>query len=60
MAITGTAENPVEVLVVQGGCVLTVGGPAQRLVPGSTFEVLRDTPHSGRCWPEGATFSVRS
>lgn len=57
-AVAPTHTHPFDAsaLVMQGSFALTLGGQTQHLVPGSTFEIPRDTPHSEQYGPEGATF----
>ena len=59
-ALANTHTHPFDAsaLVVRGGFALTVNGQTQQLVPGSTFDVPRNTPHSEQYGPEGATFWV--
>ncbi len=42
--------------VVRGEFWLSVGGETRHLKAGDTFQVPRDTPHSEKYGPEGATF----
>jgi len=58
VADTHTHPFDASALVVSGNFELTVDGQTHRLVPGSTFEVPRGTPHAERYGPEGATFWV--
>jgi len=46
----------VEALVVQGEMWLTVGETTRHLLPGDTFELTRERPHSERYGAEGATY----
>lgn len=56
---THTHPFDADALVVQGEMWLAIdGGPARRLVPGDTFQVVRNTPHSERYGDEGATYWV--
>ena len=45
-------------LVVQGEMWLTVSGRTEHLLPGGTFELPANLPHSERYGPEGATYWV--
>lgn len=58
--VTGTHTHPFDVsaLVVRGEVVLSCGGQDRALSAGQPFELTRDTPHSERYGPEGATFWV--
>jgi mannose-6-phosphate isomerase-like protein (cupin superfamily) len=58
MADTHTHPFDASALVIQGGFALTLNGQTHHLVPGSTFEVPRGTPHAEHYGPEGATFWV--
>jgi len=46
----------VEALVVQGEMWLTVGTDTRHLLPGDTFTLEREQPHSERYGAEGATY----
>lgn len=46
----------VEALVVQGEMWLTVGTDTRHLLPGDTFKLERELPHSERYGAEGATY----
>ena len=45
-----------EAVVVRGEFWLTVGGETKHLKTGDAFQVSRNTPHSERYGPQGATF----
>jgi len=45
-------------LVVDGEMWLTVGGNTHHLLPGATFELGAEVPHSERYGAEGATYWV--
>ena len=45
-------------LVVQGEMWLTVGDATQHILPGGTFQLERNTPHSERYGNEGAIYWV--
>ena len=53
-----THEFTARALLVQGEMWLTVGGTTQHLKPGDRFEVPRDTPHTEKYGPQGATYWV--
>jgi quercetin dioxygenase-like cupin family protein len=47
-----------QALVTDGEMWLTFGAETRHLRPGDTFHVPKDTPHSERYGPEGATYWV--
>lgn len=57
-AVVASHVHPfsVEALVVQGEMWLTVGADTRHLLPGSTFKLEREQPHSERYGAEGATY----
>lgn len=55
---THTHPFAAQATVVQGEMWLTVDGKTQHLLPGDSFALARDVPHSERYGPEGATYWV--
>jgi quercetin dioxygenase-like cupin family protein len=45
-----------DAVVVRGEFWLTIGGQTRHLKAGDSFQVARDTPHSEKYGPQGATF----
>ena len=41
-------------IVIRGSLTLRVGGEERTLLPGGTYVIPADTPHSGRGGPQGA------
>ena len=59
-AVVGTHTHPfdVQALVTQGEMWLSCGDQTRYLKAGDTFTLGRDTPHSEKYGPQGATFWV--
>ena len=55
---THTHPFAVKALVVQGEMWLTVAGHTRHLLPGDTFTLERDVPHSERYGAQGAAYWV--
>lgn len=57
-AVVESHKHPfsVEALVTEGEMWLTVGTDTRHLLPGDTFELQREQPHSERYGPAGATY----
>jgi mannose-6-phosphate isomerase-like protein (cupin superfamily) len=55
---THTHDFSVKVVIRQGEMVLTVGDDVRRLLPGDSFTLERQIPHSERYGPDGATYWV--
>ena len=60
LTVVATHVHPfaAKALVVRGEMWLTVGDSTQHLVPGGTFALDANVPHSERYGSEGATFWV--
>ena len=60
LAVADTHVHPfaAKALVVRGEMWLTVGDSTQHLLPGSTFALDADVPHSERYGSDGATYWV--
>jgi len=60
LAVLDTHSHPfaAKATVVQGEMWLTVNGQTRHLLPGDSFELDRDVPHSERYGTEGATYWV--
>lgn len=55
---THTHPFSVQALVTQGEMWLSCAGSTRHLLPGATFELARDVPHSEKYGPAGATYWV--
>ena len=60
LAVADTHVHPfaAKAVVVRGEMWLTVGDSTQHLLPGGTFALDADVPHSERYGSEGATYWV--
>ena len=55
---THTHDFSVKAVITQGEMILTVGDQARRLLPGDSFALERQVPHSERYGADGATYWV--
>lgn len=55
---THTHPFAAKAVVTQGEMWLTVGDETRHLLPGDSFELDREVPHSERYGPAGATYRV--